>query len=68
MVETAKAGDDLTCYKAMQQLAAARGAINSLMAELVEEHLDHHVLNGKTPASRKKGAEELRKVLRSFAK
>jgi DNA-binding FrmR family transcriptional regulator len=68
MVEQAAEGDDVVCYKVMQQLAAARGAMNGLMAQLIEEHLDHHVLDGKTPAKRRKGADELIKVLRSFAK
>ena len=68
MVEQAAEGDDVVCYKVMQQLAAARGAMNGLMAQLIEEHLDHHVLDGKTPAKRREGADELIKVLRSFAK
>jgi DNA-binding FrmR family transcriptional regulator len=27
----------------LQQLAAARGAINGLMAEVIEDHIRHHV-------------------------
>lgn len=68
MVEKAGEGDDMTCYKVMQQLAAARGAMNGLMAQLIEEHMDHHVLDGRTPAKRRKGADELIKVLRSFTR
>ncbi len=68
MVAQAAEGDDVTCYKVMQQLAAARGAMNGLMSQLIEEHLDHHVLDGKTAAKRRQGADELIKVLRSFAK
>jgi DNA-binding FrmR family transcriptional regulator len=67
-VETAAEGDDVVCYKAMQQLAAARGAMNGLMTQLIEEHLDHHVVDGKNPAKRRQGADELIKVLRSFRK
>jgi len=31
--------DDEPCADALQRLAAARGAINSLMAELMEDHI-----------------------------
>lgn len=68
MVDEAPEGDDVVCYKVMQQLAAARGAMNGLMTQLVEEHLDHHVVDEKRPAKRRQGAEELVKVLRSFRK
>ena len=68
MVEQAALDDDVTCYRVMQQLAATRGALNGLMAQLIEEHLDHHVLDGRTSAKRREGADELIKVLRSFAK
>ncbi len=68
MVEEAADGDDSTCYSVMQQLAAARGAMNGLMAQLVEEHLDHHVVNEKKPNKRREGADALLKVLGSFVK
>ncbi len=68
MVDEAEEGDDRTCYQVMQQLAAARGAMNGLMTELIEEHLDHHVLAGETPGKRREGADALIKVLRSFAR
>ena len=68
MIEEAAAGDDLSCYQVMQQLAAARGALNSLMSQLIEEHLQHHVADAPTEKTRKEGTDELIKVLRSFAK
>ena len=67
-VDDARAGDDVTCYKVMQQLAAARGAMNGLMADLLGDHLDHHVLGGKTASKRREGAVELQKILRSFTR
>ncbi|MBE7559539.1 metal/formaldehyde-sensitive transcriptional repressor [bacterium] len=68
MLEESGEGDEAVCYKVMQQFAAARGAINSLMQDLLQEHLEHHVLDGKNAAERREGAQELAKVLRSFTK
>jgi DNA-binding FrmR family transcriptional regulator len=68
MVERAPGGDDMTCYKVMQQLSAARGALNGLMAQLIEEHVEHHVVSRGSSGKRREGAEELLKVLRSFTR
>jgi DNA-binding FrmR family transcriptional regulator len=35
--------DDEQCADVLQRLAAARGAINSLMAELMEDHIRNHM-------------------------
>jgi DNA-binding FrmR family transcriptional regulator len=51
------------CYAVLQQTAAARGALNGLMAELIDAHIRHHVL-GDT--SNGKGTEELMDIVRSF--
>lgn len=52
----------------LQQIAAARGALNSLMAELLEGHLHEHVLDPHrepTPEQRK-AADELLAAVRSY--
>jgi len=54
----------------MQQLTAARGAINGLMAEVVEDHIRLHMVDparGQTPAE-VEAAEELVSVLQSYIK
>jgi DNA-binding FrmR family transcriptional regulator len=51
------------CYAILQQTAAVRGALNGLMAELIEAHIRHHVLEDTTNA---KGAEELIDIVRSY--
>ena len=66
LVEAAKVGDNRTCYRVMQQLAAAAGAMQGLMARLVEEHLQHHVVDPEPRRQREKGKMELLKVWRSF--
>jgi DNA-binding FrmR family transcriptional regulator len=61
---------DHECADLLQQVAACRGALNGLMAELIEGHVRFHVLdggNGKN-ASRTKAADELVDVVRAYLK
>lgn len=51
------------CYAVLQQTAAVRGALNGLMAELIEGHIRHHVLGD---SKNRTGAEELIEIVRSF--
>jgi DNA-binding FrmR family transcriptional regulator len=63
-------GGDHECAELLQQVAACRGALNGLMAELIDGHIQFHVLNpgnGKH-ASRSKAAEELMDVVRAYLK
>jgi FrmR/RcnR family transcriptional regulator, repressor of rcnA expression len=57
---------DEPCADVLQRLAAARGAINSLMAELMEDHIRHHI--GKKTKSAEEGAEDLIEIVRSYLK
>lgn len=58
------------CAQVLQQIAAVRGAINGLMAEVMEGHIRMHVADPaiETGAKRMKGAEELIDVIRSYLK
>jgi DNA-binding FrmR family transcriptional regulator len=51
------------CYAVLQQTAAARGALNGLMAELIDGHIRHHVLRRAKP---EKAADELMEIVRSY--
>ncbi len=55
------------CSDVLHTLAAFRGAINSLMLEVLEGHIRHHVMedakDGHDPAE---AAEELIDVLRKY--
>lgn len=51
------------CYAVLQQTAAARGALNGLMVELIDGHIHHHVLGDTNNG---KGAEELMEIVRSY--
>jgi DNA-binding FrmR family transcriptional regulator len=39
--------EERDCSDVLQLMSAARGAMNSLMAELLEGHIRSHVLDGK---------------------
>ncbi|MFZ0907978.1 MAG: metal/formaldehyde-sensitive transcriptional repressor [Candidatus Acidiferrales bacterium] len=57
---------DEPCAHILQRLAAARGAINSLMGELMEDHIRNHMpQNTKTSED---AAEDLIEIVRSYLK
>lgn len=58
------------CAEVLQLIASVRGAMNGLMAEVMEDHIRNHVVD---PAhdpdpERAKGAEQLIEVVRSYLK
>ena len=55
------------CAVVLQRIAAARGAMNALMSEVLEEHVKTHVLTSKARAN-VSAAEELVEVVRSYLK
>jgi DNA-binding FrmR family transcriptional regulator len=56
------------CFEVLQTAAAARGALNGFLAEMVEDHVRSHVLDEKVPAKRTRAAEELIDVVRAYVK
>jgi len=54
------------CATVLHLIVAARGAINSLMTEVIEDHIRMHVIDPPTDAERKGGAEELIEALQSY--
>ena len=58
------------CTEVLQLIAATRGAINGLMAEVIEDHIREHVASPAiaSDAERMKGADELVEVVRSYLK
>ncbi|MBI3828490.1 MAG: metal/formaldehyde-sensitive transcriptional repressor [Planctomycetes bacterium] len=58
------------CYKVLQTVAACRGAINGLMAAIIEGHIALHVIDPKqkpTP-EQQAAAHELIAVIKSYLK
>lgn len=57
------------CSDLLQLITAARGAMNSLMVEILEGHIREHLLVPKQKtAAQHAAAEELIDVLRSYLK
>jgi DNA-binding FrmR family transcriptional regulator len=58
--------EDEQCADVLQRLAAARGAINSLMAELMEDHIRHHM--PKNTKSSEDAAEDVIDIVKTYLK
>ncbi len=58
------------CYEVLQTVTAARGALNGLVGEMIEEHVRFHVLDPgeKVPAKRARAADELVDIVRAYVK
>ena len=58
------------CSETMQLIASIRGATNSLMAEIVEDHIRVHVVDParERNAERANAADELLDVVRAYFK
>ncbi len=58
------------CYDVLQTVTAARGALNSLVAEMIEDHVRFHVLDPeeKVSAKRARAADELVDIVRAYVK
>lgn len=62
--------EERNCSSILQTIAACRGAINGLMAEIMEGHIRYHVLDpDRNPASEEaKAARELIDIVKSYLK
>jgi FrmR/RcnR family transcriptional regulator, repressor of frmRAB operon len=58
------------CFTILQTVAACRGAINGLTAEIIEDHIRYHLLHPaqQDPAEQARVAEELIEVVRAYLK
>jgi DNA-binding FrmR family transcriptional regulator len=58
------------CAEVLHQIAAVRGAMNGLMAEVIEDHISTHIADPDiaSNAERRKGADELIDVIRAYLK
>lgn len=62
--------EERDCSEVLQDMRAARGAMNGLMAELLEGHIRSHVLNpkGKPSAGQVAAADEVIDMVKSYLK
>ena len=58
--------DDEQCADVLQRLSAARGAINSLMGELMEDHIRNHM--PRKSKSSGEAADDLIEIVRTYLK
>ncbi len=56
------------CAAILHLIVAARGAINGLMAEVIEDHIRLHVVDPAKGAERARGAEELIEAVQTYLK
>lgn len=62
--------EEKDAYLILQTIAACRGAINGLMAEVIEGHIRLHIIDphSKPTAAQTEAAEELINIIRSYLK
>ena len=58
--------DDEQCAEMLQRLSAARGAINSLMGELMEDHIRNHM--PRNNKSSEEAVDDLIGIVRTYLK
>ncbi len=62
--------EERDCSAVLQTIAACRGAINALMAEMIEGHIRFHVVNPerKPSVQQAEAVEELIDVVKAYLK
>lgn len=58
--------EDVACADLLQRLAAARGSINSLMGELLEDHIRNHM--PQNTKSSQEAADDVIEIIRTYLK
>ena len=62
-------GGDADCSETLQLVASVRGAVGSLMEELIEQHMRDHVARpGLTDEERQVASEEMLALIRRYGK
>ena len=61
--------EEVGCADVLQVIASVRGAINGLMAEVIEDHVRNHIVAVTLePSERSEGASDLLEVVRAYLK
>ena len=58
--------DEQGCASVLHLIVAARGAMSSLMTEVIEDHIRLHVVDPDKGAERSRGAEELIEAVQAY--
>ena len=61
---------DVECSEVLHNISACRGAMDALMAEVIEGHIRFHILghNGTATEEQTKAADDLVSALRAYLK
>jgi DNA-binding FrmR family transcriptional regulator len=67
-IERALAADEEDCAAVLNTITACRGALAGLMAEVIEGHVRHHILDpdGGSKPAQVEAAEQLLAVVHSY--
>lgn len=60
--------EESDCTAVLQQIAAIRGAVNGLMATIIEGHLTDHVVREPDLEQRQQDLEAVLQVIKSYLK
>ena len=61
--------DEVDCGEVLRRIASARGAMNSLMAEVMEDHIREHAFRRAKPKSEaSEAANDLVDLVRTYLK
>ena len=58
--------EEQECSSVMQLIASCRGALNGLMSEVIEGHMNEHVADEKNMSKRKIAADDLLEILKTY--
>lgn len=56
------------CFQILQQISAAKGALQSLMNEVLKSHINEHLSSANTQAKRDEEVKNLLIILKSYMK
>jgi DNA-binding FrmR family transcriptional regulator len=56
------------CAAVLHLIVAARGALNGLMTEVIEDHIRLHLVDAGKDTARTRGAEELIEAVQAYLK
>lgn len=60
--------EEKDCFKILQQISASRGAINSLMGEVLDGHIKEHLGNHVSEEQRELEIKNLASILKTYLK
>ena len=60
--------EEASCAAVLQQATACRGALDGLIAEIIEDHIQQHLVDPTAPADdpHNRAAEELVEIVHSY--